>query len=141
MFLLVALIVSVVKGNALDDYVSRDEEVYGWFDKNETFTTAWGNTAHILNVTSQTWMDESRAHGPRGSIWDHTVIVVVPKNMTYTNISTLWVTGNCNPGPSPIPHNDEDVLLMDELSHNTGIVSVVVKQVPNCPLVFPNDPK
>ena len=72
-------------------------------------------------------MDETRASGPRGNIWDHTVIVVVPKDLKYTNVSTLWVTGNCNPGPHPLPHTDEDVLLMDELSHNTGVVSVVVK--------------
>ena len=53
--------VSVVMSTDLDDYVSKDEEVFAWFDKHEGFTTAWGGQAHVLNVTSQTWMDESRA--------------------------------------------------------------------------------
>jgi hypothetical protein len=53
MFLIVALVLSLVKGSALDDYVSKEEDVYGWFEKEgETFKTAWGGTAHVLNVTS-----------------------------------------------------------------------------------------
>lgn len=141
MFKYISLIASVVSGTILDDYVNKDEEVYDWFNKNETFTTAWGGTAHVLNVTSQTWMDETRATGPRGNIWDHTVIVIVPRELKYTNVSTLWVDGNCNPGPHPLPHTDEAVVIMDELAHNTGVVTVVVKQVPNCPFIFPNDPQ
>ena len=39
-------------GTALDDYVSKEEDVYSWFDKGEGFTTAWGGQAHVLNVTS-----------------------------------------------------------------------------------------
>ena len=104
-----ALNIAAALGNALDDYVNKEEDVYAWFDKGETSTSAWGGTAHVLNVNSQTWMYETKVSGPRGNIWDHIVVVVVPKHLKYTNISTLWVTGDCNPGPHPFPHTDEDL--------------------------------
>lgn len=134
---------SLVNANVLDDYVAKDEEVYNWYQEtNGTFKTPWGNTAHILNVTSQTWLDESKARGPRGAVWDHRIAVIVPKNLKVTNISSVWLTGNCNDGSheKELSNKDGDLLLMDELAHNTKSVTVVVKQIPNCHLHFPSDP-
>jgi len=94
-------------------------------------------------VTSQTWLDESKAYGPRGdNIWDHRIAVIVPKDLQVTNISSVWLTGQCNEGnhEGELTKKDGDLLLMDELAHNTKSVTVVVKQVPNCHLHFPSDP-
>jgi hypothetical protein len=85
---------SLVNANVLDDYVAKEEDVYNWYQEaNGTFNTYFGNTAHILNVTSLTWLDESKARGPRGAIWDHRIAVIVPKNLVHTNISSVWLTG------------------------------------------------
>jgi PhoPQ-activated pathogenicity-related protein len=132
------LSILLVSANVLDEFVSKPEEVYGWFqEKNRTFTTLYGNTAYVLNVTSQTWMDESRAYGPRGAIWDHNVIVIVPRKLEQTNISTVWLTGNCNEDVNRdkiLSKTDVDIIAMDALAHDTKTVTVVVKQVPNCKL-------
>jgi hypothetical protein len=38
----------------------------------------------VLNVTSQQWLDPSRAYVPgHGSIWTHQVIVVIPKKLKH----------------------------------------------------------
>ena len=86
-------------------------------------------------------MDESRAYGPRGAVWDHTVIVVVPKKLEHTNISTVWLTWDCNEkAQDPIKQSDLDVIVTDEWASQTHSITVAVKNLPNCHYVFPNDP-
>jgi PhoPQ-activated pathogenicity-related protein len=53
-----------------------------------------------------------------------------------------YLTGNCNSIPNRHfhPHTDEDVLVADEIAHNAKTVTIAVKQIPNCPLVYKNDP-
>jgi hypothetical protein len=85
-----------------------------------TKKTSWGSTMHMLNVTTQTWMDESRAHGPRGAIWDHEVIVIIPKNLKFKNISTSLLLGSCNtPSGKDLDIRDSDILEVDEIAHLT----------------------
>ena len=65
----------------LDEYISFDDGHFKWHeDKDLKFTTALGGTAHVLNVTSQKWLDESYAKGPTGAVWTHQVIVIIPVN-------------------------------------------------------------
>ena len=45
----------------LDAYLSRSEPVYGYKDTGVRIKTLMGGTGHVLNVTSQTWLDKSRA--------------------------------------------------------------------------------
>ena len=48
-------------GLPLDEYINKPEDVYGWKEyANATFKTVFGGTAHVLNVTSQTWLDASK---------------------------------------------------------------------------------
>ena len=52
----------------LDDYVSKPEPDFAWRDTGKTvWPLAFGGRAHLLNVTSLAWLDESKA-------------VVVPRN-------------------------------------------------------------
>lgn len=134
--------VSAIK--PLDEYVSAEEPDYGWYEvENSTFHSLWGGTGHVLNVTSQTWLDESKVYGPDGSIWTHQVVIVVPKHLKYTNVSMAYLTGGCNDESNMVvkPHTDEDVLVVDEISHNAHTIAITVKQIPNCPLHFPDDPR
>jgi PhoPQ-activated pathogenicity-related protein len=137
-------IIFAVSADVISDYVSEPDENYNWvYEKDKTFRTLWGSTAHVLNVTSQKWMDESRGYGPRGAIWDHYVIVIVPNNLKYSNFSTVWLTGDSNTHPGAdngIKRDNYDILVGDEIAHNTRAIAVVVKQIPNAPYVFPNDP-
>ena len=45
---------AVTAATPLDDYVSKPEAVYNYVDTGQTFKTALGSTAHVLNVTSLT---------------------------------------------------------------------------------------
>ena len=75
-------------------------------------------------------MDESRGYGPRGAIWDHYVVVIVPNNLKYTNFSTVWLNGDSNTHPAAedgIKRTNYDILVGDELAHNTRAIAVVVK--------------
>lgn len=132
----------------LDEYVSKPEPVYSWRDTGHRVTgLLFGGTATILNVTSLTWLDTSKAIGPNGALWTHQVAVVVPKKLTTLNVSMSVLNGGCNAdhyhngtGPAPPDAKDEYLALADALSYNTGAISIVVYQLPNCKIVYPSDP-
>ena len=130
-----------------DSYMEKEEDVYDWFEyKNSSRKSVNGGTIHYLNVTSQTWLDTSMAAGHNGNIWSHKVVVVVPKNLKYTNFSLAYATGWCNGGhdgqdtdylPEP---TDEDVFVADEFAHQSQMIAITVFQIPNCPIIYPSDP-
>ena len=141
MFLLLISVVAAIR--PLDEYVSAEDPNFQWHEvENTTFSTLWGGTGHVLNVTSQKWLDKSKVHGPDGDIWTHQVVVVIPKHLKYTNVSMAYLTGDCNENPNNNinPHKDEDVLVIDEIAHNSHTPTITVKQIPNCPLKYENDP-
>ena len=35
---------------------------------------------------------------------------------------------------------DEDILVVDTVAATTGVIGIVVFQLPNCPIVYPSDP-
>ena len=53
-FILIVLsILSAISADVISDYVSEPDENYNWvYEKDKTFKTFWGSTAHVLNVTS-----------------------------------------------------------------------------------------
>jgi hypothetical protein len=56
----------------LDEYVSAEDPNYNWYEvENSTFKSLWGGTGHVLNVTSQKWLDEDKVKGPDGALWTH----------------------------------------------------------------------
>lgn len=127
----------------LDEYVAKIEEEYAWrFVEEFTFDTLWKGTGYVLNVTSLRWMNASEAHGPNGDIWTHQVIVIVPKELKNTNVAFSWPTGGCNEHPDQPPSAilDYDILIADEIAHNSKSIGVAIKQIPNCPLYFESDP-
>jgi PhoPQ-activated pathogenicity-related protein len=146
--LLAVLAVTAVHGTPLDDYINKPDSHYKWVDTGVTFNTIFGGKAYVLNVTSQQWLDESKGYvltgkngaGTPTSVWTHQVVVIVPKKLTYRNISMAYLTGNCNEDPGVPSKTDEDVLVADEITSNTNAVGIVVFQIPNCPYVFPSDP-
>ena len=138
----VAGLLAAVRATPLDDYVSTPSPHYKWHDTGATIKTVFGGTGHVLNVTSQQWLDATRAQGPGGTspIWTHQVVVVIPKNIQFRNVSFAYLTGSCNENPSVPKPTDEDLLVVDEVTWATGTIGIVVFQLPNCPIVYPDDP-
>lgn len=52
------------------------------------------------------------------------------------------MAGGCNESPDHKydPYSDVELITFDELAHNSKSIVVLIKQIPNCPLEFPNDP-
>ena len=96
----------------------------------------FGGTATVLNVTSQKWMDESKGYiyGLNTAVWSHQVAVIVPKELTTPGIAISYLTGNCNElTMGNVSKTDEELLFVDEISHATGAIGIIVFQIPNCP--------
>ena len=136
--------IAIVKANELDDYVSAEDPNYGWRHVEELkFKSLYGGTGYVLNVTSQKWLDKSLVWGPDGDLWTHQVVVIVPKNLKYTNVSHAYLTGYCGSFEErdrPVnPFTETDVLQIDELAHNARHPIILIKQIPNCPLYYTHD--
>jgi hypothetical protein len=81
----------------------------------------------MLNVTSQQWLDVSKAYGPGNtSIWTHQVAVIIPKSLTYPNVSVSYLTIGCNEHPKVPKPDNGDFLNMDQIANNTGVVAFIV---------------
>lgn len=124
----------------LDTYLNKPDPNYKWFDTGERVHMISGATAYVLNLTSQQWLDTSRAYGPNGDIWTHQVTVIVPKKVTVTDSALIYITGGCNENPTTPKATDEEPLLMDRISSQSGCIGVVLNQIPNCKMVYPSDP-
>ena len=107
--------VACIKSSALDDYLSKPEPVFEWEHIPElSFKTLNGNQAHVLNVTSLEYLDQSKVYGPKGSKWDHEVIIIVPKHVHYKNVSTVYLSGACESYKDNwVPRIDEDLMMID----------------------------
>jgi PhoPQ-activated pathogenicity-related protein len=130
----------VVSGTPLDDYLNKVEPDYKYFDTGKRVKTLLGGTGFVLNVTSQRWLDTSKAVGPNGDIWTHMVVAIVPDELRITNVSMAYLTGSCNEHPSVPKWSDEELLVADMLSKQNGMIASVVYQLPNCHIVYPSDP-
>mmetsp|Transcript_3461 Transcript_3461/g.5191 ORF Transcript_3461/g.5191 Transcript_3461/m.5191 type:complete len:485 (-) Transcript_3461:50-1504(-) len=101
-----------------------------------------GGRAHVLNVTTLTWMDRARVQIPDiNNVWTHTAVVIVPRHLEFTNVSVAVINGDCNKEDNKAPNNkDYMVVAADQLAHQIGSIVVAMKQIPNCPAVFTDDP-
>eukprot|EP00659_Diplonema_papillatum_P017811 gene17811-27435_t len=95
------LLASVALATPLDDYINKADPVYQWHDTGIRYRTKLLGTGYVLNVTSQQWLDETKAAGPSGALWTHQIVVVVPRAHTKKDKGVLWVTGSCNNDAPP----------------------------------------
>ena len=147
--LLLATILPGLFGSALtdvfDNYINRAEPEYSWFYTGRSFSTLMGGTAYVLNVTSIRWLNDTEYKVKGGSsLWTHEVVVIVPKDLVYTNISTLYLASasdGCNNG-KPIENTfNFDLEMGDVFSADSRAIGVVSFQTPNCPMTFADDPE
>eukprot|EP00035_Acanthoeca_spectabilis_P014122 m.268434 g.268434 ORF g.268434 m.268434 type:complete len:412 (+) comp16057_c0_seq7:1475-2710(+) len=111
---------------------------------HQTFSPLGGTVAHVLNVTSQTWLTPAAFKNTSAgtSIWTHQLVVVLPPRV-ISSTAFLWITGGNNPehgsSVSPISPDDDEVAMVAKLVTATGTVGAVLKQVPNQPVKFAVD--
>lgn len=87
-------------------------------------------------------MDISRASGSAGTVWSHLVYVVVPTELNYRNVSNAFLSSGDNSRPNAVDGPDAlDVTTADTFATYSKTISIVIKHIPNAPIVFPSDPE
>ena len=117
---------------ALDRYVAKPDSNYSY--QQYRVRREIGYDAYFLNMTSQQWRSAAEVDRP---IWRHEMIVVIPQiGLDTTDTAILLIDGGDNIG-DPIDNVDQNVGLA---AIAAGTVLAVIRQVPNQPLYFTDDP-
>lgn len=114
----------------LDDYVAAPDPAFHYIklvsEEKEDCTTT------VYHLVSQAWLDESRVNRP---LWEHTVLVTVPKALKYTR-AMMFIGGGDNRSDGE-PNADNSPL--DRIAMMTNSIVAQIKQIPNQPLHFVGD--
>lgn len=121
------LVAAVFAGHAgaldLREFVAEKDDVYGWARKSE-WPMPGGVTAHVLDLTSQTW---------HGIVWKHRLVVLLPSEMERTDLAMLLITGGSNK-PKSMNKMPSEALLLADACRRVKTPVAVLSQVPNQPL-------
>jgi len=130
--------------DALDEYINRPEPEFKWHYTGKNFPTLTGGHAYVLNVTSIRWLNDTEYKVKGGSsLWTHEIVVIVPKEQEYRNISTIYLasaSNGCNDGKPITNALNFDLEMGDIFGSDARSISVVSFQTPNCPMIFKDDP-
>ena len=83
--------------HSLQEYVDLEDDAYSWTDTGHRLRVdpaasgRGGWTGYFLNFTSQQWLTPQLVSR---SLWWHTLVVIVPDNLTTTDATIMWMTGN-----------------------------------------------
>ena len=109
-------------------YMEKEEPDYKWHYTGKNFLTLFGGRAYVLNVTSLRWLNESDYTIPNGSpTWTHEVVVIVPSQLEFTNVSTLYfasLMAGCN-NDNPINWINFDIEMADLFAYQSKSIGVV----------------
>lgn len=115
---------------ALDRYIAAPDPTYQF--KLLSATAGDGETAYVLEMTSQQWRTSEEVDRP---IWKHWLTIVRPQHLA-TSTSLLLVSGGSNEKPPPQINP-----VLRQLALTTNSVISEIRMVPNQPLVFTSDGK
>lgn len=111
---------------ALDEYVHAPDPSFSY--KLVRTIPGQGWTAHVLELTSQTWL---RPDEVDRTLWQHWLTIVKPDKLT-TNM-VLMLIGGGNNGGKPPERVDPAIAL---IASGVGSIVATVQQIPNQPLRF-----
>lgn len=116
--------------NVLDNYINAPDPTYAYSLPFEEIQGS-GYTAYLLTMSSQSWP-------VTGTVWTHLMAIVVPDNVS-TQTGMLILGGGNNMEP-PDPGSSE-IVVAAKVAVITKSVVTVVAQIPNQPLLFPDEPQ
>ncbi|MDZ4761919.1 MAG: PhoPQ-activated protein PqaA family protein [Alphaproteobacteria bacterium] len=114
----------------LDAYVAKADPSYGW--KQVSSFNGEGYTAHVLELTSQSWRTAADVDRP---VWTHWMTVIKPTEIA-SNKALLFIGGGDNGDPAPTSAAERSARIATE----TKSVVVDLGMVPNQPLHFTDTP-
>ncbi|RMZ97242.1 autocrine proliferation repressor A-like [Brachionus plicatilis] len=125
----------LINGTSLDDYVNEPDDNYKYeILKMVEFVDY---KLYYINMTSQKWQNESIVDRP---IWWHWMSVSVPNKITRPDASFIFIGGNNNNDDFPDP-DDTEIRLTSVYAVTTGTIATHLRNIPNQPLVFKDDPE
>lgn len=116
----------------LDDYVNAPDGTYSW-GLASTIPGA-GCVDYVIDLKSQTW-DPDPPAGVNRTLWEHALIITIPTTVSHTT-GMLFIDGSSNPANLSSPND----AWMRDIAIRSQSVIARLRQVPNQPLTFANDP-
>jgi len=129
--------------DCLKEYVDLEDGAYSWSDTGHRLRVEpaasgrGGWTGYYLNLTSQQWLTPELVSR---SFWWHTLVVIVPDNLTTTDTTIMWMTDGNNEDDFAPDLSDYNMLVAGEIAAANGLVAAALFQVPNQPIVYAEDP-
>ncbi len=114
----------------LDDYVAAPDTAFQYKLVNQAEKA--DTTTYVYHMVSQTWLDATKVDRP---LWEHTVLVTVPKDLQFTK-AMMFIGGGGNPVDEK---PDSDNGPMEKIASVTKSIVAQIKQIPNQPLKFPDE--
>ncbi|BFZ03769.1 hypothetical protein BsWGS_06808 [Bradybaena similaris] len=133
--ILALVTVSGVWSGALEDYVNTPD-LYYHYRFLTTYVTP-GVTVHALNLTSQKWKTDNVTTNP---FWFHHLFFAVPTNVVHPDTAFITIAAGYNTDKLA-DQADSEVARTILIARKTGSVAALIKQVPNQPIVFQDDPQ
>ncbi len=124
------LCISTAVATPLDDYVAKPDPAFKYELVNQGERA--DSTTYVYHMVSQTWLDASKVDRP---LWEHTVLVTVPKDLKYTKAMMFIGGGDNRKDDKP----SADAGPMEKIATVTKSMVVEIKQIPNQPLKFPDE--
>ncbi|MBX7168289.1 MAG: PhoPQ-activated pathogenicity-related family protein [Pirellulales bacterium] len=119
---------------ALDRYLAQPDPAYGWklVDSHPGELHGQAYTAHVLELTSQTWRSTAEVDRP---VWKHWLTIVCPAKVR-PGVGFLFIGGGNNNDPAPTAASER----VAALAVGTQTVVAELGMVPNQPLTFRDTP-
>merc|ERR1712130_372699 len=121
----------------LKEYVDLEDGAYSWADTHHRLRVEpaasgrGGWTGYFLNFTSQQWLNSQLVSR---SLWWHTLVVIVPDNLTTTDTTIVWMTDGENKDDFEPDLSDYNMLVAGEIAAANGLVAAALFQIPNQPM-------
>ena len=113
----------------MDAYIAEPDPAYAY--TLHARHAGAGFTAHVIDLTSQTWLGPEEVDR---SVWKHWLTVVVPDEVAH-DTGLLYISGGSNDSAAPASPNP----MLAEIALATKSVTAELRMVPNQPLVFGGD--
>ncbi|XP_041349105.1 autocrine proliferation repressor protein A-like [Gigantopelta aegis] len=127
----------IADGTPLDDYVNTPDCHYTW-NALEWKYKGEGYTLHLVNMTSQKWLTENEVDRP---VWFHYIVIAVPDVIVHRDTAFMYISGGHNEYEYTPDLTDHFVSFISMMAVSTGTVTANLRQIPNQPLYFKNDPQ
>jgi PhoPQ-activated pathogenicity-related protein len=116
----------------LDEYVNAEDSSYSYYVL-ETYDEDPDFTVFVLNMTSQTWLDDSWSDSPT---WWHYLSIFIPKAADRITDAGFIHISNGNHNDSTPTMDNGWMIRTGEFCRNTKAVAAILKTVPYQPIKF-----